>query len=33
MNEVFLVLYQVLDKLSFLKMQFNYTSWLNKANF
>ena len=32
MNEVFLVLYQVMDKLSFLNLQFNHTSWLNRAN-
>ena len=33
MNEMFLLLYQVLDKLSFLNMQFNYTSRLHRANF
>ena len=33
MNDFFLVLYQVLDNLSFLDLQFNYTSRLNRANF
>ena len=32
-NEFFLVLYQVLDKLIFLNTQFNYTSRLNWTNF
>ena len=32
MNEVFLVLYQVLDKPSFLNLRFNYISQLNRDN-
>ena len=32
-NEKFLLLYKVLDKLSFLNLQFNYTSRLQRANF
>ena len=33
MNEVFLVQYSVLYNLRFLNLQFNYISWLNRANF
>ena len=33
MNEKFLLIYQVLEKLRFLNMQFNNTSRLNRANF
>ena len=33
MNEVFLLLYQVMDRLGFFNLEFNYTSRLNKANF
>ena len=33
MNDSFLLLYQVLDKLSYLNLQFNYTTRLHRANF
>ena len=33
MNEFFPVLYQVLYKIIFLNIHFNYTSLLNRANF
>ena len=33
MNEILLILYQVLNKLKFLNLQFNYTSWLHKSKF
>ena len=33
MHEILLLLYQVLYKMSFLNMKFNYTTPLHKANF
>ena len=33
MNETFLLLYQILDKLIFLNLHFYYTSRFNRANF
>ena len=33
MNELYIVLYQFLDKLRIFNLQFNYTSWLNRAHF
>ena len=33
MNEVFLLLYQVMDMLIVFNMQFNYTSWLHRDNY
>ena len=33
MNEIYLLLYAVLYKLSYLNLQFNYTPELHRANF
>ena len=33
MNEVYLLIYAIMDKMSYLNLQFNYTPGLHKANF